>query len=344
MSRNKQNLTSAKNNKNDEFYTQLSDIESEILCTYDYQNYFKGKTILCNCDDPEWSNFVIHFERKFKTYGLNKLISTHYNKFGESYRLDYQLDENNNMKCIKTPLKGDGDFRSEECIKILDEADVVCTNPPFSLFRPYISQLENAGKKFLIIGNKNAITFNQIFKLFKEDKLWLGYTAPDNFLQPDGTMGNLAGLTRWFTNIDISKRYKNLDLYKKYTPEEYPKYDNYDAINVDKVENIPVDYEGVMGVPITFLDKYNPNQFEIIGLGNSRDNFTPNKDYISPKKVLKNGRIVDGGAINSVLAIETDKKPENTIYYTSENSKYLIAPYARILIRKKKEFKYEFVW
>ena len=168
MSRNKKNLDQAKNQKNDEFYTRLEDIEKEISSSQDYKNAFRGKTILCNCDDPEWSNFVIHFKLKFNTYGLKKLISTHYDKNGGSYRLDYQLDENNNLKLIKTPLNGDGDFRSEECINILKEADVVVTNPPFSLYRAYVAQLMEYDKKFLIIGNDNSRTYKEIFPLAKE--------------------------------------------------------------------------------------------------------------------------------------------------------------------------------
>ena len=208
-------------------------------------------------------------------------------------------------------------------------------------------------KKFIVIGNINAITYKEIFPLIKENKLWLGYSIhsgdrefkipPYYPLEAAGYRVDECGRkyirvkgVRWFTNLDHKKRHAEIILYRNYSPEAYPKYDNYDAINVDKVTDIPCDYDGVMGVPITFLDKYNPNQFEIVGLGNSRDNFMPNKDYILPKKVLKDGKIVDGGAINCVLAIEMDKKPKNIIYYTSDNSKYLIAPYARILIRRKK--------
>nr|WP_246059000.1 adenine-specific methyltransferase EcoRI family protein [Campylobacter troglodytis] len=243
-----------------------------------------------------------------------------------------------------------GDFRSKDCIELLKQADIVVTNPPFSLFREYVAQLMEFDKKFLIIGNQNAITYKEIFKLIKANQIWLGYgfrggaghfinihyedyaTASDH---KEG-MIRVSGVN-WFTNLDIKQRHEPLETIHFYSksPEKYPKYDNYNAINVDKTAEIPMDYEGVMGVPITFLDKYNPEQFEILALGNSRDNFTPTKDYISPKKHLKNGSVVNGGAINCVLALETDKLPFNQIYYTSENSKYLLPPYARILIKRK---------
>ncbi len=358
------NLKQAKKNKKDEFYTQLSDIENEMK---HYKDFFKNKVVLCNCDDPRVSNFFHYFSYNFEYLGLKKLITTCYknqdmnlfskNESDRAVYLEYEGDKNGDR--IPNPdeigikqLKGDGDFRSKECIELLKQADVVVTNPPFSLFREYVAQLMEYNKKFIIIGNVNATTYKEIFKLIKENKMWMGrsiHSGDREFQVPKDYPLSAAGCredengnrfirvkgVRWFTNVEYKERYEDLDLYKKYIPDEYPKYDNYDAINVDKTSDIPVDYDGVMGVPITFLDKYNPNQFEIVGLGNSRDNFMPNKDYISPKKVLKDGRIVDGGAINCVLAIETDKKPEDTIYYTSDNSKYLIAPYARILIRKK---------
>lgn len=256
------NLHNARKAKNDEFYTKLSDIEKELV---NYRPFLKDKIVLCNCDDPEWSNFTKHFTNLFLVYGLKKLICTHYDKNGESYKIEYYLDENNNIKPKITPLEGDGDFRSDECIELLKQADVVVTNPPFSLFIEYVNQLIKYDKKFLIIGNKNAITYKDIFKLIKENKIWLGYTIPSNFyINLDGDLGNIQGLTRWFTNFDIEKRHETLDLYKKYNENDYPKYDNYDCIEVGKVRDIPCDYYGLMGVPITFLDKYNPEQFEII--------------------------------------------------------------------------------
>lgn len=334
------NLHAAKTAKNDEFYTQLSDIEKEL---YHYRDFFRGKVVFCNCDDPEYSNFWKYFQMNFIFLGLEKLISTHYEPGGQSYKMeivsaDLPSGQIGIPDYVKTPLAGDGDFRSEECIEILKEADVVVTNPPFSLFREFIAQLMEYGKKFIVIGNKNAITYKEFFPLLKDNKTWIGYTAPENFMIPGkGTTKKVNGLCRWFTNVDISIRHIPMDLYMRYHGNEdhYPKYDNYDAINVDKTCEIPEDYDGVMGVPITFLDKYCPEQFEIIALGNSRDNFIPTKDYIEPIKHLKNGSECSGGAINCVLAIEVDNPPANTVYYTSRNSRYLVPPYARILIRRR---------
>jgi hypothetical protein len=263
------NLHAAKINKNDEFYTQISDIEKELG---HYKNYFKDKVVFCNCDDPRESHFWKYFSLNFEFLGLKKLIATHFDPHEPTYKLEIVRDINNdgkinNLDTVKTSLTQSGDFRSPECIEILKEADVVVTNPPFSLFREYIAQLVEYDKKFLIIGNMNAITYKETFGLIKNNKIWLGYCSPQNFLQPDGTMK--LSLTRWFTNLDVRKRHEDIILYKHYTSEEYPKYDNYDAINVNKVKEIPMDYGGVMGVPITFLDKYNPDQFEILGIANS---------------------------------------------------------------------------
>jgi len=361
----RERLGGAQINKKDEFYTQLSDIEKEIR---HYKEHFKGKVVFCNCDDPRVSNFFHYFSYNFEKLGLKKLITTCYknqeidlfsrNNSERAIYLEYEGDKNgDNVPSIEEIgvkyLNGDGDFRSKECIELLKQADIVVTNPPFSLFREYVSQLVEYEKKFLIIGNVNAITYKEIFKLIKENKFWIGYSirsgdrefgVPDDYplaaagyrIDENGKKYIRVKGVRWFTNLDYNERYEDLILGKKYTPEEYPKYDNYDAINVDVTKDIPMDYSGVMGVPITFLDKYNPQQFEIIGLGNSRDNFTPSKDYINPKKVLKDGSIQNGGAINCVLAIETDKKPDGVVFYTSENSKYLLPPYARILIKNLK--------
>jgi len=312
------NLHSAKNSKNDEFYTQLVDIENELK---HYKDQFRGKVVYCNCDDPFESNFFKYFAAKFNELGLKKLIATSYVKSPivggqlplfemeglkpsskEPFKIEIKevTDTNNdgaiNLNDVEyllkhdkntvTPLRSNGDFRSEECIKLLKKADIVVTNPPFSLFREYVSQLIEYDKKFVIIGNKNAITYKEIFKLIKENKMWVGNTpmstdllfdVPEDFGQElisnkkEGSgykiiNGVVKGRAQavWFTNLEISKRHENLILYEKYTPKEYPKYDNYDAINVDKTNEIPKDYKGVMGVPITFLDKYNPAQFEII--------------------------------------------------------------------------------
>ncbi|OGS70768.1 MAG: modification methylase [Flavobacteria bacterium RIFCSPLOWO2_12_FULL_35_11] len=263
------NLASAKKNKNDEFYTQLSDIEKELI---HYKNHFENKIVFCNCDDPKESNFFQYFALNFTHLGLKKLITTHYEKDSQSYKLVVEHDINkdgviNLDDAIRTDLKGDGDFRSQESIEILKEADIIVTNPPFSLFREYIAQLMEHDKKFLVIGNINAISYKETFKYIKENKLWLGYKTVRFFNQPDGSLFETAR-TFWFTNLDHKKRHENLLLYKTYKGNEsdYPKYDNYDAIEVSKTKDIPMDYEGAMGVPITFLDKFNPEQFEIIGM------------------------------------------------------------------------------
>ncbi len=264
---NNSNLHKAKNVKNDEFYTQLPDIENELK---HYSHHFKDKVVFLNCDDPEESNFWRFFSLNFEKLGLKKLIATHFETDKPSYKLEIVRDINNDGKInqldtIKTPLTQNGDFRSPECIEILKEADIVVTNPPFSLFREYVEQLMNYDKKFLIVGPMNAITYKEIFPLLKNNKMWLGYTTVKEFIQPDGTIKNFGNIN-WYTNLDIKKRHDDLILFKKYNSKDYPKYDNYDAIEVSKVSEIPEDYYGAMGVPITFMDKYNPEQFEIIGM------------------------------------------------------------------------------
>lgn len=261
------NLHKAKNAKDDEFFTKLEDIENEL---YYYRHHFRGKVVLCNCDESEHTNFYKYFELNFIAFNLKKLICVGYrtNRVAEVHVLervaDYRVNEYN------IPLKGHGDFRDQESINFLKEADIVVTNPPFSLFREFVAQLIEYNKKFLIIGNKNAISYKEIFPLIKNNKLWLGCTVPTEFIRPDGSIDKLGTLTRWFTNLDMPKRHE--ELFTGITYERglrkglYQKYDNYDAINADKVKNIPTDYEGVMGVPITYLDKYNPDQYEIIGL------------------------------------------------------------------------------
>ena len=270
-------LSNAKRAKNDEFYTQLSDIENELK---HYKSHFAGKVVYCNCDDARKSNFFRFFQKKFNDYGLKKLITTSYNENGHGSVLVYEGDTNGNGKLddseIKvSELKGNGDFRSEECIELLKEADIVVTNPPFSLFREYIATLVQYNKKFLVIGNQNAITYKEIFPLIKENKVWTGNNMVKAFRVPQVTNKNCEVLPNgdiiakfgsicWFTNLDIKKRHEEIILYKSYNEEEFPKYDNYDAIEVSKVCEIPKDYDGVMGVPITFLYRYNPSQFEIV--------------------------------------------------------------------------------
>ena len=283
MARNS-NLREAKKGKNDEFYTQLQDIVDEIAQHSDYVKQFEGKTVLMNCDDPEWSSFVEFFRKFFKKLKLKKIIATHYNSDGSpSYKLEWYGEKihGDTVNMIKTPLKGNGDFRSEECIELLKEADIICTNPPFSLFREYIAQLIEYDKKFLVLGNMNAVTYKEIFPLFKENKMWAGYSfnktmefiMPDNYelkgkayIDSEGKKHGFVPAICWFTNLEIDKRHEPLILTKNYRRNEdrYPKYDNYDAINCDKVADIPKDYFGPIGVPITFLDHYCSEQFKII--------------------------------------------------------------------------------
>ena len=318
-------LREAKKNKTDEFYTRLEDIEEELR---HYKQFFENKIVLCNCDDPFESNFFKYFALNFNYLKLKKLIATCYDSSPIAFEQESLFSDlptktvlNNNRKAYKIEitevkdynddgaidlsdvryllknnanslslLRGNGDFRSEECVALLGEADVLVTNPPFSLFREYVALLVKYNKKFLIIGNQNAITYKEIFPLIKAGKIWLGYKSgaqdffvPDTFeknnvyINSDGKKMAKFGNICWFTNLDTVKRHELLPLYKKYTPEEYPKYDNYDAINVDKVADIPYDYvpseecSGEMGVPITFLDKYNPEQFEIVKFRKGND-------------------------------------------------------------------------
>lgn len=313
-------LNAANKAKNDEFYTLLTDIEKEMRY---YRKHFKGKTVLCNCDDPFESNFFKYFVLNFNRLGLKKLIATCYSTSpiaGQQLSLfdvvgGEEEQRNKPYKAVVTKvydvtgdggvdmfdvaelfkthenelveLEGNGDFRSEECLALLDEADIVVTNPPFSLFREYVATLMEHEKKFIIIGNSNAITYKEVFPLIMQDRLWLGVTRSgtgsmwfrimDDFPVKSGqkvengiryqTIGNSA----WFTNLDVKKRHEELILVKRYSPEEYPHYDNYDAVEVSKVVNIPCDYAGIMGVPITFLGKYNPDQFEIVGMCENLD-------------------------------------------------------------------------
>lgn len=299
------NLTNAKKAKNDEFYTQLTDIEKEMR---HYKDFFKGKVVYCNCDDARESNFFKYFSLNFEHLGLKKLITTGYKADGKGVVLIYEGDKNGNRmvedsEIVTKELEGNGDFRSAECVEFLKEADVVVTNPPFSLFREYVAQLMECGKKFLIIGSMNAITYKEIFPYIKNNELWLGMNWIKDFVQPNGEIKKFGNIC-WYTNIDHKKHNEPLDLYRKYDATAYPKYDNYDAIEVSKVVDIPMDYEGVMGVPITFLDKYCPSQFEIIGI-------TENADYL--KSLYINGcqkydrPYINGKRIYSRLLIKIRK-------------------------------------
>lgn len=293
MARNATNdgLKQAKKNKNDEFYTQLCDIESELK---HYKHHFKNKVVYCNCDDHRTSNFFLYFVLNFKELGIKKVISSCYEEEGHGFYFVYSGEEGNIQTLIKSKsisFKGDGDFRSNESIELLEQSDIVVTNPPFSLFREYVAQLVNYNKKFLIIGNVNAITYKEIFKLIKENNAWLGINLGrgiSGFIVPDhyelyGTEARIdeAGLRivspnncLWLTNLDNFKRHEDIPLTKKYFGNEleYPKYDNYEGINVNKTTHIPYDYEGDIGVPITFLHKFNPSQFKIIKFRKGDDN------------------------------------------------------------------------
>ena len=265
----KVNLDKAKKEKNDEFYTRYEDIEDEVM---KYRKQFKDKIIYLPCDDPveKKSEFWSFFVNNFDAFGLKKLIATHYDENGKAYKIWIDGDTSgdgwvDDSDALQEDLEGNGDFHSEECTEILKECDIVCTNPPFSLFRDFVDWILSNNKQFLIIGNKNAITYKEIFPLIKENKVWLGYTIPNKFYLEDRTLTNqVNGLCRWFTNLSTTKRNEEIILTKTYNKIDYPKYENYDAIEVSKVVNIPKDYFGAMGVPITFIDKYNPDQFEII--------------------------------------------------------------------------------
>ena len=294
MPNNNRNMHSAKRAKNDEFYTQLTDIENELQY---YKQHFKNKIVLCNCNDAVHGDFKKYFMTHFNELGLKQLITTAYE---EGYAEFYD-----GTSTIKKHFNGKGDFHSEEMIELLKTSDIVVTNPPFSLFREYVAQLMEYDKKFLIIGNLNAITYKEIFPLIKENKILLGvstngssrwFKVPNDyehkpnaagFKEVDGEKFCCINAIMWYTNIDHQKRHQPIDLYKHYSEEEFPKYDNYNAINVDKVTDIPLDYDGVMGVPITFLDKYCPTQFEIVGemVSTTVDDYNFGYPYINGNKV-----------------------------------------------------------
>ena len=349
----KKNLEDAKRNKKDEFYTQMIDIEKELK---EYKPYFKDKVIYCNCDNPEFSNFWKYFELNFEFLEIKKLVATHYEVENPSYKLEL-IRTKVGTKRIKTPLKQNGDFRSEECIEVLRGADIVVTNPPFSLFREFVAQLMEYDKKFIIMGNINAITYKEVFSLIKNNQVWLGHSIHSGdreFRVPNDYPLNASGYredeygnkyirvkgVRWYTNLDYKERHEDLVLYKKYNEKEYPKYVNYEAINVDKTKDIPIDYDGVIGVPITFMDKYNPEQFEIVGLG-----MTGSCEFTSNKKVErldKNGKPTGKYSTLGILYrkydAEKDKKPS---YRDIETGELYSSIYARILIKYKGDNKNE---
>ena len=307
MGKGNATLNRAKREKNDEFYTNKKDIEKELI---HYHHHLKDKIVYCNCDDYRKSKFVEYFMENFDKIGLKKLISTGFSKDGQGTYSEYD------GTALKTGfLNGNGDALGEECTEILKQADVVVTNCPFSIFRKYVSHLMKYGKKFLIIGNQNAITYKEIFPYIKNNELWLGMNWVKDFVQPNGEVKKFGNIC-WYTNIGHAKRNTELDLYKKYSADEYPKYDNYDAIEVSKVTDIPMNYDGVMGVPITFLDKYCPTQFEIVGFFNN---------YKPETADVENGQIYG----NAVKIASTKSLFRGPVV----NGK---ATYFRILIRRKK--------
>ena len=358
------NLNAAKAAKKDEFYTQLEDINNELR---HYREQFRGKTVLCNCDDPRVSNFFTYFAYNFEFLGLKRLITTCYknqdadlfsqHQSEKAVYLIYEGDKNgNNIPDPEEigihPLKGDGDFRSRECIELLKEADIVVTNPPFSLFREYVAQLIEYDKKFLIIGNVNSNTTKEIFPLIKDKKVWMGasiHSGDRKFWVPDDYELNAAGCgidesgrkfirvkgVRWFTNLDYKERHEDIILYKRYSPEEYPKFDNFDAINVDKTEEIPCDYDGVMGVPVTFLDKYNPDQFDILGITKTWFGMA-SKTYGEQIQIDKNGKESRVTKLNDGAVLEVQTPPVGKTYYKVDGKIY-VQTYPRILIRKIKK-------
>lgn len=345
--------------KQDEFYTQRADIERELQ---HYKKFFEGKVVYCNCDDPETSEFWRFFTRVFRDWHLRKLMATHYDPDEKNFAYKLELTEDTNGdgridwndEPVRTQIPCNGDFRSAACIELLKEADIVCTNPPFSLFREYVAQLMQYKKDFLIIGSQNNVTYKEIFPLLKGNKLWLGYYAGDMafkvppYYEPRATrywqdetgqkwrsMGNIC----WYTNLDIDKRHEQLDLRGNYYEStKYPAYDNYNAIEVKKVADIPCDYAGVMGVPITFLQHYSPDQFEVIGLTTGRNEFGkdawPSKRYVNALQHNKNGSVVNGSKANTRATILNDHP--TGVYYTADNAdgKFEIV-YARVLIRNK---------
>lgn len=352
-------LGGARSAKQDEFYTQLADISREMR---HYREHFRGKTIYLNCDDPRVSNFFHFFSYNFEKLQLKKLTATCFKSqevdlFSQSDSeqaiwLEYdgdkdgsgvpELDEIGIRK-----LDGDGDFRSAESVELLKQADIVATNPPFSLFREYVAQLMEHDKKFVIIGSTNAITYKEIFPLIMANKLWLGngfqagnayFATPHTTDYAKGVFDEATGLVKfrnvqWFTNLDIAKRHEQLVLYKTYNPTDYPSYDNYDAIEVSKTADIPVDFDGVMGVPLTFLERYNPDQFEIVGVTQS---WFDAASKVYPRQVQVNG---DGSEsevtkLNDGAAIKVSTPPAGKTYYRV-NGECFVKVYARILIRRR---------
>lgn len=329
------NLANAKKAKNDEFYTQLSDIEKEFQ---HYTKHFKGKVVFCNCDDPTYSNFWKYFHLNFGLLELKKLVTTHYSKYGPSYKMEYLGGDDNNCEIgIQAPLKENGDFRSQECVDILKGSDIVVTNPPFSLFREYVAVLMEHDKKFVIIGSQNAITYKEIFPFLKDNKMWLGNGFRGNvgfFSSPyedkAASSQHKEGMIRvsgvmWFTNLDIKKRHEEMILVKKYSPDLYPQYETFDGIDVSVTSDIPCDYDGIMGVPKTFMQYYNPDQFEILGYEREDENIQVGIRNM-PESFLQKYRQQGGKG-------HYTKGMKMLCYYDIDGNAKI--PFSRILIRNK---------
>ena len=303
------NLCEARKNKNDEFYTRYEDIEAEIM---KYREQFKDKVVYLPCDDPaeKKSEFWTFFVDNFDAFGLKKVIATHYDESGKAYKIWIDGDTSNDGfvddgDAQQEDLQGNGDFRSPECIEILKECDIVCTNPPFSLFREFVDTIMKADKKFLIIGNQNAFSYKEIFPLIKDNQIWIGYNMVKQFNQPDGSIKKFGNVC-WFTNLTVNKSNEEFVLTKEYNPINYPKYDNYDAIEVDRLANIPKDYYDVMGVPITFINKYNPNQFEILGHTKSSDK-SPEVEELRTNPKYRSHGLINGKAKYDRILIRRKK-------------------------------------
>jgi len=323
-------LHAAKDAKNDEFYTRIEDINEEMN---HYEDKFRDKVVFCNCDDPKWSNFWKYFHMNFEYLGLKKLITTHYES-GEvqTYKIEYTGGNDLDFEDgVVTTLEQNGDFRSDECLKILDESDIVVTNPPFSLFREYIAILMEHKKDFLIIGNMNALHYNEIFPLIRDNKVWLGNSSPKEFLQPDGTIKKFGNIL-WFTTLDHNKRHEWIETTYKYAnkerlyPELYPKFGNFDAINVNRITEIPMDYDGIMGVPDTFLNKFNPEQFEILGRSGDTDWVLNECGFFTPPS---EERCAFYKKYNKTWRIQN--------VYLMDEKDLPVLVYSRIFIRRKKE-------
>lgn len=319
-----------------------------------YTTCFKNKVVYLNCDNPNHSNFWVYFEKNFERLGLKRLVSTHYLENFSSYRRDMFVDVNGHVTIEETPLINDGDFRSDECVAIMKQSDIIVTNPPFSLFIELMDLLINLKKDFIILGSQNNVAYKDVFNYIIGEKLWLGnYSGsmsfevpnnPDYTVKKDFTVNEDTGKTYrkfgnicWYTNLDYPNRYRDLELCEAYTPDKYPKYDNYNAIEVGKVKDIPKDYFETMGVPITFLAVHNPEQFEIMGFTSGRKEYVhPTKRYINAKQVKRDGTIVNGSKINTRATLLLESVPKDKTYYLADNAgKPLRMMYARILIRRK---------